>query len=202
MTGRALLFAVSLISLNAALLASASAETCVTAVNQTFANVISGVTGQPGTTVVTGVTPTFANAVTGVQTTQTPFLTSATLNQAAGTAVTNATLNQATGTAVTSATLNQATGTAVTNATLNQATGTVLTGATTGTVTGITPTPGLPTNLMVPAFAPNSPLGNNPPGTLFTFSNGSTSTNNQGTVTLNTTMGGGTVTLSTVPGRS
>jgi hypothetical protein len=137
MTGRSLLFAVSFVSLNAALLASASAETCVTGVNPTFANAISGITGGPGTTVVTGVTPTFANAVTGVQTTQTPFLTSATLNQA--------------------------TGTAVTNATLNQATGTVLTGATTGTVTGITPTPGLPTNLMVPAFAPNSPPATTPP---------------------------------------
>ena len=58
MTGRPLLFAVSFVSLNAAVLASASAETCVTGVNPTFANVISGVTGQPGATVVTAVTPT------------------------------------------------------------------------------------------------------------------------------------------------
>ena len=89
MTGRPLLFAVSLVSLNAALLASASAETCVTGVNPTFVNAVSGVSGQPGATVVTSVNPTFANAVAGVQTTQRPFLTGASLTTTAGNAVTN-----------------------------------------------------------------------------------------------------------------
>ena len=171
MTGRPLLLAVSLVSLNGALLASASAETCVTGVNPTFANVVSDVSGQPGITVVTGVTPTMASALTNVTANQgpLPFLTSATLSPITGTAVTS---------------VNAPTGTAVTNV-----------GATTGTVTGITPTPGLPTNLMVPAFNPAA----NPTGTLFTFPNGGSSTNNQGNVTLNTTMGGGTVTLLNVP---
>jgi len=57
---RLLLLTVSVVSLNAALLASASAETCVTGVNSTSTNAVSGITGQPGTTVVTGVTPTMA----------------------------------------------------------------------------------------------------------------------------------------------
>src|SRR5215472_12350433 len=97
MTGRFLLLTVSVASLNAALLASASAETCVTGVNSTSANVVSGVSGQPGVGVVTSVTPTFANAVTGVQTTQTPVLTSATLNQFTGTAITSLTSGTVTG---------------------------------------------------------------------------------------------------------
>ena len=82
MTGRPLLLAVSLVSLNAALLASASAETCVTGVNPTFVNVVNGVSGQSGTTVVTAVTPTMATALTNVTATSgaVPFLTSATLN--------------------------------------------------------------------------------------------------------------------------
>jgi len=48
MTGRPLLLAASVASLNAALLASASAETCVTGVNPTFANAVNEVSGQPG----------------------------------------------------------------------------------------------------------------------------------------------------------
>jgi len=93
MTGRRfLLLTVSVVSLDAALLSTASAETCVTGVNPTFANAVSGITGgQPGTTVVTGVTPTFASAVTGVQTTQTSFLTSAGVAPLTGTAVTGVT---------------------------------------------------------------------------------------------------------------
>ena len=63
---RLLLLTVSVVSLNAALLASASAETCVTGVNSTSTNAVSGITGQPGTTVVTGVTPTMASALTNV----------------------------------------------------------------------------------------------------------------------------------------
>ena len=91
MTGRPLLLAASVASLNAALLASASAETCVTGVNPTFANAINDVSGQPGGTVVTGVTPTTAPAVNGVATGAVPFLTSATLHQATGTAVASVT---------------------------------------------------------------------------------------------------------------
>src|SRR6516162_7433133 len=98
MTGRAFLFAASLVSLNAALLASASAETCVTGVNPAFANAVNDVSGQPGATVVTDVKPTFASAVTGVTTTQNSFLTSTGINQTPGTAVTSVT--QATGSAI------------------------------------------------------------------------------------------------------
>src|SRR5262245_66028440 len=87
MTRRLLVLAASVASLNAALLASASAETCLTGVNQTSTNVVSGVSGQPGATVVTSVTPTFASVVT----TQNSFLTSAGINQTPGTAVTNVT---------------------------------------------------------------------------------------------------------------
>ena len=81
MTGRPLLvLAASVASLNAALLASASAETCVTGVNPTFTNAVSGITGNPGTTVVTGATPTTASALTNVTANPgaVPFLTSAT----------------------------------------------------------------------------------------------------------------------------
>jgi hypothetical protein len=88
---RVLAMSLTVGSLNAALLSSASAATCVTGVTSTFTDVVNGANGQPGATVVTSVTPTFANAVTGVQTTQAPFLTSATLNQVTGTAVTSVT---------------------------------------------------------------------------------------------------------------
>jgi hypothetical protein len=127
-SNQTLLAALTVGSLNTALVSSASAETCVTGVNPTFANAVNDVSGQPGATVVTGVTPTTASALTNVTANPgaVPFLTSATLNQATGTA-----------SSVTS---------------------------TTGTVTGITPTPGAPTNLFVPAFAPNFPtMGTNPP---------------------------------------
>ena len=90
-SNQTLLAALTVGSLNAGLLSSASAATCVTGVTATFANVVSGVSGLPGETVVTAVTPAFANAVTGVQTTQTPFLTGATLNPVTGTAVTSVT---------------------------------------------------------------------------------------------------------------
>ena len=43
-----LLAALTVGSLNAALLSSASAETCVTGTTATFANVINGASGQPG----------------------------------------------------------------------------------------------------------------------------------------------------------
>src|SRR5262245_15290310 len=134
MTGRPLLLAASVASLNAALLASASAETCVTGVNPTFANAVNDVSGQPGGTVVTSVTPTFTSAVTGVTTTQNSFLTSTGINQIPGTAVTSVT---------------PATGNAIAFGSLP-----------TGTVTGIIPTPGLPTptpTFYAPAFATNFP---------------------------------------------
>ena len=90
MAGRPLLLAVSLVSLNAGLLASASAETCVTGVNQTSTNVVSGVSGQPGTTVVTAVTPTMVSAaLTSVTPNTGRFLTSATLSPVTGTVVTS-----------------------------------------------------------------------------------------------------------------
>ena len=147
-------------SLNAALLSSASAATCVTSVTPTFTNVVSSVTGQPGATVVTSVTPTFASAITGVPTTQASFLTSATLNRATGTAVTSV-------------------------------------AATNGTVTGITPTPGVPGNLVVPAFDPAA----NPAGTQFAFNGGGgTTANGSGTLEeVAPTPPGGIVTLLTVP---
>jgi hypothetical protein len=90
MTGRPILLAVSIVSLNAALLSSASAATCVTDVTASFGNVVSSVTGQTGAA-VTAVTPTFGSALTGVQTTTTQgsFLTGATLTTASGNAVTN-----------------------------------------------------------------------------------------------------------------
>jgi len=81
--------AASVASLNAALLASASAETCVTGVNQTFANVVGGISGGSVQPVVTGVMPTFTSAVTGA-TTQS-FLTSAGVAPVTGTAVTGVT---------------------------------------------------------------------------------------------------------------
>jgi hypothetical protein len=137
MTGRRLLLlTVSVLSLNAALLSTASAETCVTGVNSTSTNAVSGITGQPGTTVVTGVTPTTASALTNVTANQgpAPFLTSAALSPVTGNALTNATLSPVTGNALT-------------NVTLSPVTGTVVTAATTGTVTGITPPPaGRPTS--------------------------------------------------------
>jgi hypothetical protein len=160
MTGRPLLLAVSLVSVNAALLASASAATCVTDVTATTGNVVNSVTGQTGAA-VTGVTPTMAAALTNVTPNTGRFLTSAT------------TFTTANAQAVTSV------------------------NPTFGTVTGITPTPGLPTNLMVPAFNPAS----NPPGTLFTFPDGGNTATNQGTVNLTDTSAPppGTVTLLNVP---
>jgi hypothetical protein len=71
--GRVLLLSVSVFSLNA-VLSTASAETCVTGVSSAFANVVNGVSGQPGPTVVTSVTPTMAPALTGVTTSAVPFL--------------------------------------------------------------------------------------------------------------------------------
>ena len=125
MTGRPLLLAMSLAGLNAALLASASAETCVTGVNQTSTNVVSGVSGQPGTAVVTGVTPTFANAVAGVQTTQGSFLTGASLSTTS-TNVVNGVSGQ-TGTAVTA--VAPTFGTALTSVNTTTTSGSFLTNA-------------------------------------------------------------------------
>ena len=89
MTGRFPL-AVGVVSLNAALLSSASAATCVTDVTATTGNAISSITGQTGAA-VTAVNPTFGNALTSVQTTATQgsFLTGATLATTSGNAVTN-----------------------------------------------------------------------------------------------------------------
>ena len=76
MTCRSLLLAVSVASLNAALLSSGWAATCVTDVTATTTNVINNVTGQTGAA-VTAVNSTFSNALTAVQTTATQgsFLT-------------------------------------------------------------------------------------------------------------------------------
>src|SRR5262245_25710080 len=98
MTYRFLLLTVSVASLNAALLASASAETCVTGVNSTSANAVNDVSGQPGGTVVTGVAPTMAPAVNGVTTSAVPFLTSAALSpNTTGTAITGVNSGSVTG---------------------------------------------------------------------------------------------------------
>src|SRR5262249_40450435 len=201
MTGRLLLSAVSLLSLNAALLASASAETCITGVNSTSTNAVSGITGQPGTTVVTGVTPTFSNAVTGVQTTPGSFLTGASLSTTStnvvngvsgqtGTAVTAVT--PAVGHALTSVHTTTTSGSFLTGATLNQATGPAVTGVTAPTTSVIGLQPGATSNLRVPAFDPAA----NPSGTAFTFSNGGNTSPNGGSVFLNPpNPPGGTVTL-------
>src|SRR6516225_2619300 len=77
-SNQTLLAALTVGSLNTALVSSASAETCVTGVNQTFANAVNDISGQPGGTVVTGVT--MAPAVNGVTTGAVPFLTSAALS--------------------------------------------------------------------------------------------------------------------------
>ena len=189
-SNQTLLAALTVGSFNAPLLSSASAATCVTGVTSTFANVISGVTGQPGATVVTAVTPTFTNAVTGVQTTPGSFLTGASLNTTStnvvggvrgqtGTAVTA--VAPTFGTALTSVNTTTTSGSFLTGATLNQATGTAVTSVTaqTTSVTGLNP--GATSNLLVPAFDPAS----NPPGTKFAFtSGGGTTTNGSGTVEL------------------
>jgi hypothetical protein len=80
MTRRTLLLAASVVSLNAALLSSASAATCVTSVATGFTNVVNSVSAETGSA-VTGVTPAFGNALTTVQTAETPgsFLTGSTL---------------------------------------------------------------------------------------------------------------------------
>ena len=136
-----LLAAVTVGSLNAGLLSSASAATCVTGVSPTFANVVNGASGEPGADVVTAVTPTFAS----VTTTQNSFVSSAGINQAPGAAVTS--VGQTTGTAIANGSL--ATGTAIANGSL-----------TTTPITGITPAPGAPATVYVPAFAPNFPTAN------------------------------------------
>lgn len=64
-SNQTLLAALTVGSLNTALLSSASAATCVTGVTSTFENVINDVSGQPGATVVTAVTPTMATAIKG-----------------------------------------------------------------------------------------------------------------------------------------
>ena len=140
-------------------------------VTSTFANVVSGVNGTPGTTVVTAVSPTFANAVTGVQTTPGSFLTGASLGTTStnvvngvsgqtGTAVTAVT--PTVGNALTSVNTTTTSGSFLTGATLNQVTGTAVTGvtSTTGTVTGITPGTNNP-NLRTIAFDRSNPLGTN-----------------------------------------
>ena len=98
-SNQTLLAALTVGSLNTAMVSSASAATCVTSVSPTFANVVSGVSGAPGITVVSAVTPTFSNAVTGVQTTPGSFLTGASLSTTS-TNVVNGVSGQ-TGTAVT-----------------------------------------------------------------------------------------------------
>jgi hypothetical protein len=170
-SNQTLLSALTVGSLNAGLLSSASAATCVTGVTSTFANVVSGVNGTPGTTVVTAVSPTFANAVTGVQTTPGSFLTGASLGTTStnvvngvsgqtGTAVTAVT--PTVGNALTSVNTTTTSGSFLTGATLNQVTGTAVTGvtSTTGTVTGITPGTNNP-NLRTIAFDRSNPLGTN-----------------------------------------
>src|SRR6516164_7632663 len=166
-SNQTLLAALTVGSLNAGLLSSASAATCVTGVTATFANVVSGASGLPGETVVTAVTPAFANAVTGVQTTQTPFLTGATLNPVTGTAVTSVTAPTTPITAI------DASSTAT--------------------------TPFNP-NLRVPAVDA-SVSNNSPPAARFAFqANGSTTTNNNGSIVFTNTSNPGLIgPLLTVP---
>ena len=166
-SNQTLLAALTVGSLNTAMVSSASAATCVTSVSPTFANVVSGVSGAPGITVVSAVTPTFSNAVTGVQTTPGSFLTGASLNTTStnvvngvsgqtGTAVTA--VAPTFGTALTGVNTTTTSGSFLTGATLNQATGTAVTGvtSTTGTVTGLTPGSSNP-NLRTIAFNITSP---------------------------------------------
>lgn len=129
---RLLLLGVSVASLNAALLSSASAATCVTDVNTGFTNVVSGVAGAPGITVVSAVTPTFSNAVTGVQTTPGSFLTGASLSTTS-TNVVNGVSGQ-TGTALTG--LVPTFGNALTGVQTTTTQGSFLTGATLTTASG------------------------------------------------------------------
>ena len=116
---------------------------------------------------MTAVTPAFANAVTGVQTTQTPFLTGATLNPVTGTAVTSVTAPTTPITAI------DASSTAT--------------------------TPFNP-NLRVPAVDASVP-NNSPPAARFAFqANGSTTTNNNGSIVFTNTSNPGLIgPLLTVP---
>src|SRR5215831_7555556 len=100
-SNQTLLAALTVGSLNTALLSSASAATCVTGVTSTFANVINDVSGQPGATVVTAVTPTMATALTNVTANQGTLLTSAALAPVTGTAVTGVTTTTGTVTGIT-----------------------------------------------------------------------------------------------------
>ena len=100
-SNQTLLAALTVGSLNTALLSSASAATCVTGVTSTFANVINDVSGQPGATVVTAVTPTMATALTNVTANQGTFLTSAALAPVTGIAVTGVTTTTGTVTGIT-----------------------------------------------------------------------------------------------------
>src|SRR5262245_50684679 len=129
---RLLLLGVSVAGLNAGLLSSASAATCVTDVNTGFTNVVSGVAGAPGISVVTAVTPTTAAAVTGVQTTPGSFLTGASLNTTS-TNVVNGVSGQ-TGTAVTAVT--PTVGNALTSVNTTTTSGSFLTGAALTTASG------------------------------------------------------------------
>src|SRR5215472_6909378 len=101
MTSRFLLLTVSVASLNAALLASASAATCVTSESPTFAPVINEIGGgTTGARVVTGITPTFGS----VTTTPGSFLSSTGISQTPGTAVTGVSVTAPPGNGVASVT--------------------------------------------------------------------------------------------------
>src|SRR5262245_30530964 len=90
-----LLAALTVGSLNTALVSSASAESCVTSVSPTFANVVNAVSGQPGASVVTDVTPTATVSALGAGTSfnQSPnnVVTSATFTPQSADAVTGIT---------------------------------------------------------------------------------------------------------------
>jgi hypothetical protein len=116
-----------------ALLATASHQTLLAAVTVGSLNV-GLVSSASAATCVTSVSPTFANVVGDV--TGAP-------GQTVVTSVTPTFNNAVTGVSAPQQPV-------VTNVAVG-----------TGTVTGITPTPGAPTNLIAPAFAPNFPSPNN-----------------------------------------
>src|SRR5215831_9543543 len=92
-SNQTLLAALTVGSLNTALVSSASAATCVTSVSPTFANAVNDVSGQAGATVVTDVTPTATVSALGAGTS---------FNQSPNNVVTSATFTPQSAGAVTS----------------------------------------------------------------------------------------------------
>ena len=164
-SNQTLLAALTVGSLNTAMVSSASAATCVTSVSPTFANVVSGVSGAPGITVVSAVTPTFSNAVTGVTAPTQTVVTGVTAPTEPNFLTSGTTVTTTAAPALTSVTTTP--GNAIAFGSLP-----------TGTVTGLTPGSSDP-NLRTIAFnitspgaanafygANNSNVANNPPSNL------------------------------------